>query len=84
MALDPQLLEILACPDTHHAPLDYDPTEETLTCTQCRRVFEVRDGIPVLLLDEARSPASADGPERPAAAGEPDEAGAEGSGGAPA
>ncbi|MBQ1071499.1 Trm112 family protein, partial [Micromonospora sp. D75] len=24
MALDPQLLEILACPDTHHAPLDYD------------------------------------------------------------
>ena len=56
MALDPQLLEILACPDTHHAPLDYDAAAQTLTCTQCRRVFEVRDDIPVLLLDEARTP----------------------------
>jgi uncharacterized protein len=62
VSLDPQLLEILACPDTHHAPLDYDPAAQTLTCTQCRRVFEVRDGIPVLLLDEARQP---DGPGAP-------------------
>jgi uncharacterized protein YbaR (Trm112 family) len=54
MALDPQLLEILACPDTHHAPLDYDAAAATLTCTECGRVFEVRDGVPVLLLDEAR------------------------------
>lgn len=54
MALDPQLLEILACPDTHHAPLDYDPQEQTLTCTECGRIFEVRDDVPVLLLDEAR------------------------------
>ena len=49
MALDPQLLEILACPDTHHAPLDYDAGAQTLTCTECTRVFEVRDGVPVLL-----------------------------------
>lgn len=56
MSLDPQLLEILACPDTHHAPLTYDEPAQTLTCTQCGRVFEVRDGIPVLLLDEARMP----------------------------
>jgi uncharacterized protein YbaR (Trm112 family) len=54
VALDPQLLEILACPDTHHAPLDYDESAQTLTCTECGRIFEVRDGIPVLLLDEAR------------------------------
>ena len=54
MALDPQLLDILACPDTHHAPLDYDSAAQTLTCTECGRVFEVRDDIPVLLLDEAR------------------------------
>ncbi|HEY2792359.1 MAG TPA: Trm112 family protein [Micromonosporaceae bacterium] len=53
MALDPQLLEILACPDTHHAPLDYDPEAQTLTCTECGRVFPIRDDIPVLLLDEA-------------------------------
>ncbi|HET9517022.1 MAG TPA: Trm112 family protein [Actinoplanes sp.] len=54
MALDPQLLDILACPDTHHAPLVHDAEAQTLTCTQCHRVFEVRDDIPVLLLDEAR------------------------------
>ena len=54
MSLDPHLLEILACPDTHHTPLEYDAVAQTLTCPQCRRVFEVRDGIPVLLLDEAR------------------------------
>lgn len=62
MSLDPQLLEILACPDTHHAPLDYDAEAQTLTCTDagCRRVFPIRDDIPVLLLDEARRP-GADG-----------------------
>ncbi len=54
MSLAPELLEILACPDTHHAPLAYDESAQTLTCTQCARVFEIRDGIPVLLLDEAR------------------------------
>lgn len=56
--LDPRLLEILACPDTHHAPLTYDERAETLTCTECGRVFPIRDGIPVLLLDEATAPAS--------------------------
>jgi len=53
VALDPQLLDILACPDTHHAPLEYDESAQTLTCTECARVFPIRDGIPVLLLDEA-------------------------------
>jgi uncharacterized protein len=51
--MDPQLLDILACPDTHHAPLTYDADAQTLTCTECGRVFPIRDGIPVLLLDEA-------------------------------
>jgi uncharacterized protein YbaR (Trm112 family) len=63
VALDPQLLEILACPDTHHAPLTHDADAQTLTCTECGRVFEIRDDIPILLLDEARpaaqSPAEA-------------------------
>jgi uncharacterized protein len=56
VALDPQLLEILACPDTHHAPLDYDAEAQTLTCTECGRVFRVQDDIPVLLLDESTQP----------------------------
>jgi uncharacterized protein len=54
VSLDSALLDILRCPDEHHAPLTYDATAETLTCTDCARVYEVRDGIPVLLLDEAR------------------------------
>jgi uncharacterized protein YbaR (Trm112 family) len=62
VALDPQLLDILACPDTHHAPLRYDEAGATLTCTECGRVFPIRDGIPVLLLDEATSgPVAVDG-----------------------
>lgn len=60
--LDPQLLEILACPSTDHAPLRVgsaaDPTADALTCTACGRSFPVRDGIPVLLLDEATAPAT--------------------------
>ncbi len=55
--LDPVLLEVLACPAEHHAPLRLgsadDPDAQALTCTECGRVFPVRDGIPVLLLDEA-------------------------------
>ncbi|MEV6527183.1 Trm112 family protein [Longispora sp. NPDC051575] len=57
MALDPALLDILACPDTHHAPLTLDEAAATLTCTECGLVFPIRDGIPVLLLDEAARPA---------------------------
>jgi uncharacterized protein YbaR (Trm112 family) len=55
--LDQQLLDILACPSPDHAPLRPgtadDPTADFLTCTSCGRSFPVRDGIPVLLLDEA-------------------------------
>jgi uncharacterized protein YbaR (Trm112 family) len=61
VSIDAQLLEILACPDTHHAPLAYDEAAQTLTCTQCSRIFEIRDGIPVLLLDEARLPIAPEG-----------------------
>ncbi|SFN12179.1 hypothetical protein SAMN05216207_100890 [Pseudonocardia ammonioxydans] len=49
--LDPQLLEILACPCDAHGQLT--PTGEALTCSVCARAFPVTDGIPVLLLDEA-------------------------------
>ena len=66
--MDAQLLEILACPDTHHAPLTYDEPAQTLTCTECGRVFPIRDGIPVLLLDEALPERA--GKDRPAGAGE--------------
>jgi len=63
MPIDPPLLSILACPDTHHARLEYDAGAQTLTCTECARVFEVRDGILVLLLDEARGAGTSAGEE---------------------
>ncbi|WP_158888709.1 Trm112 family protein [Amycolatopsis anabasis] len=65
VTLDAQLLEILACPSPDHAPLrtgsPSDPNADALTCTECGRVFPVRDGIPVLLLDEAGEPGGEDG-----------------------
>lgn len=54
LGIDPALLEILACPDTHHSPLTLDVEAAELLCTTCDRAFPIRDGIPVLLLDEAR------------------------------
>jgi uncharacterized protein YbaR (Trm112 family) len=68
VALDPQLLDILACPDTHHAPLDHDADAQTLTCTECGRIFEIRDDIPILLLDEARQPTGSQPSVPPSAA----------------
>lgn len=58
--LDPQLMDILACPTDDHAPLRVgtatDPDAEVLTCTACGRRYPVLDGIPVLLLEEALPP----------------------------
>lgn len=55
--LDPQLLEVLACPCPEHGALHIgtatDPDADALTCDTCERSFPVTDGIPVLLLDEA-------------------------------
>ncbi|PWI46181.1 Trm112 family protein [Streptomyces sp. ICBB 8177] len=61
MPLEASLLEILACPSCH-APLresDQDAEAAELVCTGagCGLAYPVRDGIPVLLVDEARRPA---------------------------
>ena len=53
-ALDPALLEILACPEDK-GPLYYLADEDLLYNPRLRRVYEVRDGIPVMLIDEARA-----------------------------
>ncbi|MCU4748698.1 Trm112 family protein [Streptomyces sp. G-5] len=52
------LLEILACP-VCHAPLREDADRSELICTDagCGLAYPVRDGVPVLLEDEARRPA---------------------------
>ncbi len=55
MDLDPGLLKILACPSCH-ASLEPDDAKSTLNCTGCGLRYPVRDGIPVLLVDEAEQP----------------------------
>ena len=54
MALDPALLEILVCPEDH-GPLHYLEAEDVLYNPRLRRVYEVRDGIAVMLVEEART-----------------------------
>ena len=56
--IDPQLLDILACPVCKTAVrLEADK----LVCTACGRRYPIRDGIPVMLVDEAELPAAQKG-----------------------
>jgi len=52
MALDPELLAILACP---YCKADVKETEDGqgLKCVECHRVYPIEDEIPVMLIDEA-------------------------------
>ena len=52
--LDPRLLEILACPEDK-GPLLYFADEQALYNPRLHRRYDVRDGIPVMLIDEATS-----------------------------
>jgi uncharacterized protein YbaR (Trm112 family) len=51
--VDPKLLEILVCPLTK-GPLEYDAAAQELISRQARLAFPIRDGIPIMLVDEAR------------------------------
>ena len=51
--LDPALLEVLVCPVTH-GPLKYDRVRNELVSHQLGRAFPVRDGVPIMLLEESR------------------------------
>jgi LSD1 subclass zinc finger protein len=53
MSLDPDLLAILVCPRCK-GPLEYRPDAPELACAACRLAYPVRDGIPILLVDEAQ------------------------------
>jgi uncharacterized protein YbaR (Trm112 family) len=52
MALDPQLLEILACPEDK-GPLYYLQDEDALYNPRLKRRYDIHDDIPVMLIDEA-------------------------------
>ncbi len=53
MDIDPKLLEVLVCPLTK-SPLRYDRAAKELVSDQAKLAYPVRDGIPVMLVDEAR------------------------------
>ena len=52
MSLSPDLLSILACPDDK-GPLFHLPDEDLLYNPRLQRAYAIRDGIPVMLIDEA-------------------------------
>ncbi|MFP6712983.1 MAG: Trm112 family protein [Rhodospirillales bacterium] len=51
--VDPKLLEILVCPVTKE-PLRYDAEKQELISDAAKLAFPIRDGIPIMLADEAR------------------------------
>lgn len=52
-AFDPKMLEALICPQTH-AVLSYDAAKQELISHKAGLAFPIRNGIPVMLVDEAR------------------------------
>ena len=52
--LDQKLLEILVCPKCK-GELEYKDKENQLLCHACRLIYEVKDDIPIMLIEEARS-----------------------------
>jgi uncharacterized protein len=51
--VDPKLLEVLVCPQTR-TPLLYDKERQELISAAARLAYPVRDGVPIMLIDEAR------------------------------
>jgi uncharacterized protein YbaR (Trm112 family) len=53
VSIDPSLLEILVCPACHGA---ISAVKAGLQCADCERLYPIRDGVPVMLVDEAIRP----------------------------
>ncbi len=53
MAVNEELLEILVCPKCK-GPVYLTPAKDGLACDACKLIFEIRDDIPVMLIDEAK------------------------------
>jgi LSD1 subclass zinc finger protein len=53
MAVSKELLDILVCPECR-TPVKLTPDGQGLKCATCRRVYPIRDDIPVMLKDEAK------------------------------
>jgi hypothetical protein len=57
--IDPRLLEVLVCPVTHGA-LEYDRAKGELVSRSARLAYPIRDGVPIMLPEEARELADGD------------------------
>ena len=53
MALNQELLDILACPKCK-GDIHLNDTDDGLICDSCKLLYEIRDDIPVMLIDEAK------------------------------
>jgi uncharacterized protein YbaR (Trm112 family) len=53
MGLSKELLEILACPQCK-GEVHLNPAEDGLVCEKCRLIYEIREDIPIMLIDEAK------------------------------
>lgn len=60
MAIDKELLDILACPACR-TPVEMTADGQGLRCGECRRVYPIREDIPVMLLDQATVEGKSDG-----------------------
>jgi len=55
VTLDPELLEILVCPNDR-GDIEVLEQEQVIVCKKCGYRYPIRDGIPVMLIDEAEKP----------------------------
>ena len=53
MTINKELLEILACPKCK-GDIRLDEARQGVICDKCRLLYEIRDGIPIMLIDEAK------------------------------
>ena len=63
MSVDPELLEILVCPNDR-GEVTYIEADEVIVCGSCGYRYPVRDGIPVMLIDEAEKPTRGSGSKK--------------------
>ncbi|MCP3982581.1 MAG: Trm112 family protein [bacterium] len=60
--MDARLMEILVCPACRGG-LREDEADSGLECLECGRIYPIRDGIPVMLVDEASPPRTGSPPD---------------------
>jgi len=53
MSISQELLEILACPKCK-GEIRLNESQDGLVCDNCKLLYEIRDGIPIMLIDEAK------------------------------